>query len=200
MKYSIVAMILLLALTNCRQDQPDGFHYLTAGDASGKLMKEDHFWELIERSGASQDYELQIGTLENILKSLSAEEIVKFDNTFRALLAASYDYRLWGASYVINGGCSDDCFDYFREYLIAHGRDKFYATLKDPDSCAGWIKTEEEENWEGFGSCAMNAYQKKTGEDLPYDYLPVSELKGKRFDEKTVEQQYPMLTAKFMAE
>jgi hypothetical protein len=134
------------------------------------------------------------------LLTLDASEIEKFDHTFTALMAASYDFKLWGASYVINGGCSDDCFDYFRQYLIGHGKEIFYETLKDPDSCVSWIKTEEEDNWEGLQYAAINAYKQKTGKDFPGTYHPNVELKGKPFDEETVSSQYPKLAKKFMGD
>lgn len=134
-------------------------------DSAEQLMKEDDFCKLIakSRTEANNNYQTQIGLLKNILQTLDANEIEKFDNTFTALLAKSYDWRLWGASYVINGGCSDDCFGYFRQYLIAHGKDAFYQTLKDPESCATWIKTEKEDNWEGLQYSAAEAYKQKTG-------------------------------------
>jgi hypothetical protein len=168
-------------------------------DSTGQLMKEDEFWKLIDKSRATANnsYQAQIGSLKNILLILDTKEIEKFDNTFTTLLAASYDWKLWGASYVINGGCSDDCFDYFRQYLIGHGKDKFYQTLKDPESCVTWIKSEEEDNWEGLQYAAMEAYKQKTGKVLPKSYHPKFELKGKPFDEETVFKQYPKLAKKF---
>ncbi len=173
---------------------------LLSSDTTVQLMNQDEFWKLIDKSrtAANNNYQVQITTLETILLTLDASEIEKFDNTFTALLAASYDWKLWGASYVINGGCSDDCFDYFRQYLIGHGKDKFYQTLKDPESCASWIKSEEEDNWEGLQYSAMDAYKQKTGKDIPKSYNPEFELKGKPFDEETVFKQYPKLAKKFM--
>ena len=38
------------------------------------------------------------------------------------LVARSYDWNLWGAAYLMKGGCSDDAFDYFRGWLVAQGR------------------------------------------------------------------------------
>ena len=175
---------------------------LTSSDTTGLLMDEDRFWSIIDKSRntSSGHYEEQINNLKNILVSLEPLEIEKFDNTFTALLAASYDWKLWGAAYVINGGCSDDCFDYFRQYLIAHGKDKFYQTLKDPESCVNWIKSEEEEEWEGLKYSAMDAYKQKTGKVIPKTFTPNFELKGKEFDEETVDKQYPKLAKKFMGD
>jgi len=169
-------------------------------DTTGQLMKEDDFWKLIDRSRvlAKNDYQKQITALKTILQTLDADDIQRFDNTFTSLLAISYDWKLWGASFVINGGCSDDCFDYFRQYLIGHGKDKFYQTLKDPESCVSWMKSEEEENWEGLQYSAMDAYKQKTGKDIPKTYSVKFKLKGVPFDEEKVFKQYPRLAKKFM--
>jgi hypothetical protein len=36
----------------------------------------------------------------------------------------------------MNGGCSDDGFEYFRAWLLAQGRDTFEKALEDPDTLA----------------------------------------------------------------
>jgi hypothetical protein len=42
----------------------------------------------------------------------------------------------WAAAYVVNGGASEDGFDYFLGWLMAQGRARWEATLADPDSLA----------------------------------------------------------------
>jgi hypothetical protein len=165
-------------------------------------MSEEQFWKLIDqsRAAANNSYQGQIAALKAILLALEPNDIVKFDNEFTALLMASYDYKLWGAAFVINGGCSDDCFEYFRQYLIGHGKEKFYKVIEDPESCVTWMKSEEEDNWEGLQYSAMEAYRQKTGKEIPETYKPKFELKGKPFDEETVLKQYPKLARKFMGQ
>lgn len=173
---------------------------LTATDSTGEILNEDEFWKIIDKSrtASRNNYQKQTEILTTILLTLAPREIEKFDNTFSALLAGSYNWKLWGAAYVINGGCSDDCFDYFRQYLIGHGRDKFYETLNDPESCVSWIKSEEDEDWEGLQYSAFDAYKEKTGNEIPKTYNPELKLKGQPFDEDTVGKQYPKLAKKFM--
>jgi hypothetical protein len=206
----ILLAIFLISITGCIEhsqkwkveNEPEGYPYLTAGDTTKQLMKEEEFWIIIDKSKATANgtYQVQIGALKTILKTLDENDLVKFSNTFTALMAATYNYKLWGAAYVINGGCSDDCFDYFREYLIAHGRDKFYATIKDPESCADWIRTEMDDNWEGLQASIFTAYKEKTGKELPLTYRPKMELKGEPFKEETVDKQYPKLARRFVGE
>ncbi|TDO96144.1 DUF4240 domain-containing protein [Flavobacterium sp. 245] len=173
---------------------------LISSDTTGKVMKEDEFWKLIDQSRiqSNDNYELQTKVLKEILLKLKAEEIEKFDNTFTALLAASYNWDLLGASYVINGGCFDDCFDYFRQNLIAHGKEKFYDTIANPDDCVYWIKSQNEELWNGIQYSAYDAYKEKTGKEIPKTYNPDWTLKGEEFDENNIEKKYPKLAKKFL--
>ena len=51
-------------------------------------------------------------------------------------MADSYRSSLWAAAYVINAGCSDDGFGYFRGWLMFQGRETFGQAVADPDSLA----------------------------------------------------------------
>ncbi|GAA1585730.1 hypothetical protein GCM10009678_80400 [Actinomadura kijaniata] len=91
------------------------------------------------------------------------------------MLTESYRGDLWGAAYLINGGASDDGFDYFRGWLVSQGRAVYEAALADPDSLAAVPKVREAAS---AGHCledgailslAWNAYEHKTGEQLPPD-------------------------------
>jgi hypothetical protein len=52
--------------------------------------------------------------LRTELRALSLDEIIAFEVAFRRYLNEAYTWDLWGAAYVIHGGCSDDGFEYFR--------------------------------------------------------------------------------------
>lgn len=99
-------------------------------------MDEKRFWHIIEQSrkNAKHDSELQMSQLEALLNPLSEEEFIAFYDIFNKLYAQSYNGNLWGAAYLILGGCSDDGFDYFRAWLIAQGKEAFYNALANPDS------------------------------------------------------------------
>jgi len=203
--FSVIVAIFVISCNSHQQDSlkkptlKEPIAYLTDSDTSGKIMKEEEFWKIIEISSekANGDYQRQMNTLQQALQNLEPSDIEKFNNTFHVLLAATYDYNLWGASYVINGGCSDDCFDYFREYLIGHGKERFYQTLKDPESCVTWMKSEEEDNWEGLVYSAGKAYEQVTNNPMPITFKVSYKIKGTPFDEATVDKQYPQLSKKF---
>jgi hypothetical protein len=105
-------------------------------------MDETRFWELIEEaSHAAPGHDMasadrQAAALEKRLAELSRPEIVAFQEILDRKRDESYRWDLWGAAYLMNGGCSDDCFDYFRGWLIGRGRKVFEAALRDPDSLA----------------------------------------------------------------
>ena len=169
-------------------------------DTSDLLMNETRFWGLImeARTGTKNNYKAQISNLKRLLFTLEPYEIEQFDNRFMAMMDVAYDTRLWAAASVINGGCSEDCFDFFRQYLIAQGKEKFYATLNDPESCSTWIKSETQEDWDGLLYVASQIYRMKTAKEIPASYQPEFELKGEPFDESSAMKQYPKLAKKFI--
>ena len=86
----------------------------------------------------------------------------------------SYQSRLWGTTYVLMGGCSDDAFDYFRGWLIGQGEEIYYKVMKDPEFLADYINKDNLDD-EGFPqneellSVGVDAYTLiKTG-DIEWD-------------------------------
>ncbi len=96
------------------------------------------FWELIDaaRAQAGDDDDAFLELVRSRLASLGANEILDFQRNFHHLHAESYCWSLWGAAYLMNGGCSDDGFDYFRAGLISCSRRTFEAAVHNPDTLA----------------------------------------------------------------
>lgn len=198
----ILLSVAFTAIAQPRQTQaPRNRYAIQSADTVELLMNEYRFWGIImeARTAAKGNYRAQISNLERLLFTLEPQEIEQFDNRFMALMDVAYDNRLWGAAYLINGGCSEDCFDYFRQYLISQGRERFYTTLQDPETCSAWIRAESQESWEGLLYVAGKIYKMKTGFEIPCSYSPEFELKGEAFNEATVASQYPKLAKKFVS-
>jgi hypothetical protein len=71
------------------------------------------FWEMIDSAREEGDgWEDMYEPLINRLVKLEASEILIWQNIFQEYQRLSYKNKLWAAAYVINGGCSDDGFDY----------------------------------------------------------------------------------------
>jgi hypothetical protein len=134
-------------------------------------MTRDEFWSHIEAS-RRVDPDAHQERLAKRLSKLPVEEILDFDHWWDVAMAESYRWNLWGAAYLINGGCSDDGFDYFRGWLILQGRDVFEAAVKHPDSLCDVVEPDEE--YESEGRPAWDAWFLATGtkqDDAGYNTL-----------------------------
>jgi hypothetical protein len=167
---------------------------------SQKLMNSEKFWEIIETSRVKSngDYEKQQYQLENELLKLSANEIFEFDNKFRALRGQIYNWDFWAAAYIINGGCSDDCFSDFRGWLIGQGKHIYESAINDIETLANLNETNKGD-WEGLSYIPNNAYNKKTGKDLPDGIRENFEITGEEWeeDENELKRKFPQLWNKF---
>ena len=164
-------------------------------------MDRIEFWRLVEaaKEESNGDSEEQVKILVKKLEKLPAEDILTFERIFWELMLESYNNDLWAAAYIINGGCSNDCFDYFRGWLIAQGRTVYENALKDPEILVDIAEFEEVEleNMLGVG---MTAYEAVTGQEMPENYvrsfLGLTPT-GEEWDEDSLETKYPKLTSKF---
>ena len=101
-------------------------------------MTEEQFWEIVEstKAAAGGSFDEHFKKLVSRLTTLEPEQIAAFDLNFDVLSIRAYSWDLWGAAYVIHGGCSDDSFTDFRSWLISMGRDVYQRALADPESLA----------------------------------------------------------------
>ncbi|MBC8873812.1 MAG: DUF4240 domain-containing protein [Planctomycetes bacterium] len=165
-------------------------------------MNRDDFWKLVEGAGSGREPDEQAESIQADLTNRSAEDIVAFERHMAEFQAVSYTWKLWGAAYLINGGCSDDGFDYFRGWLIAQGRSAFEKALADPDSLADLPELEEDVECEGILYVAMSAYEAATGSEIPQVPINLPDLgEGWDFDDDAeMKQRYPKLFAKFCSD
>jgi hypothetical protein len=108
---------------------------ISRGTRSGGLADIDSFWTLIDDCrGETDDCETLADLVVKRLSALPRTEVAAFTRLFDELLDRAYRWDPWGAAYIINGGCSDDGFEYSRCWLIAQGRHEFERALADPES------------------------------------------------------------------
>ncbi|MEV4139672.1 DUF4240 domain-containing protein [Dactylosporangium sp. NPDC049742] len=97
-------------------------------------------WRLVDEAraglGGSPSADDVAAAMVRLLGARPPAVIAAFDRPFDELVAESYRAGLWAAAYVINGGASDDGFEYFRGWLITQGRETFERAVADPDSLA----------------------------------------------------------------
>jgi uncharacterized protein DUF4240 len=175
-------------------------------------MRTDDFWGVIARATADRP-----ATPDEVAKRAVAElatrdpeEIVAWGRHLDKVMVASGTEDLWAAANVIHGGCSEEGFDGFRGWLIAHGRDAVARSVKAPDSLANVavIKAAAETGavFEApeVLTIAAEAYRQATGAELPAEERPktrpdVADL-WDFDDEEEMQRRLPKLSALFLAE
>lgn len=167
---------------------------------SKEIMESEKFWKIIEisKSESLGDYEKQQSVLEKELLKLTAKEVLEFDNKFRTLRGQIYNWDFWGAAYIINGGCSDDCFSDFRGWLIGQGKLTLENAVKNIESLSKLNNTNNGD-WEGLSYIATDVYKKKTGNDMPHGIQENFKITGEEWEEEQNElkSRFPKLYAKF---
>jgi hypothetical protein len=166
-------------------------------------MNRTEFWQVIQRSfdQCGGDIDEQDSTLKDELQPLSAEEIISFNNHFYALVREAHSWDLWGAAYIIGGGCSNDGFEYFRRWLISRGQAWYERALKNPDDLADYPGdiAEGGSEFEEFAYVARAVYEEKFGEFPHAEHVPYGEPKGTAWedDEEVFKARWPRLFAKY---
>ncbi|QNB10292.1 DUF4240 domain-containing protein [Paraburkholderia tropica] len=156
-------------------------------------MNIDKFWEIMARCKESND---PMSSLGEILRQLPLGEVREFGRYFLWMEGYAFRWGIWGAAYLLNGGCRDDGFTDFRRGLILQGRTVYEAVLKDPDHLhTHWGQGPID--CEGIGCVAFDVYAEKMkisgeaamNELYDYSYLqkPPTHIEGTRYDWPNVE-------------
>ncbi|MBE0390827.1 DUF4240 domain-containing protein [Flavobacterium sp. PL002] len=156
-------------------------------EKSSTMLDEAVYWDIIATSlketSNQEDQEL---FLISEIEKLTPSEMIGFRLRTDKLLYDTYDQQLWCAAYIMNHGCSDGGFEYFRCWLISKGKDVFYATKANPDSLLKEVvKDQEVYEFEGFWYVAMNAFKNTTQKEL-FSYIDYEKF-------KTNDENYPIL-------
>lgn len=213
MKWTLAVMLTLLAITTSMAAEP-----VRSDNPANKVretrmlqpMPDARFWNIIDGvAGTGGEPDDRIEALEAALKPLSLDDIISFEMTFRRLLNDAYTWDLWGAAYVIHGGCSDDGFEYFRRWLVSRGRTAYEAARANPDSLADFDlePTGPEGYWEfeEFYYVSIKVFKEKGGKGDPRDHAaPEAGLggpgpSGEEFsdDKGHLQKGYPKLWKRF---
>lgn len=160
-------------------------------------MDEQTFWAIIAEANGNADK-----LIETLVKR-SPTEIIAFDRIASEKVRDAFRSDLWAVAYIMNGGCSDDGFDYFLTWLIARGREAYEAALADPVRAADGCNPDDEpfEN-EMLWWAPARAYGNATGggpDDLyQHDQRVSRTLKGElSWDGDEAYELYPELAKRF---
>lgn len=163
-------------------------------------MEPKKFWEIVGavKIAAGSDLESRPKILEQRLSALPAPVIQAFQRTYEGLLLNANRWSLWGAAYLMNGGCSDDGFKYFRDWLISEGREVYEKAVADPDSLASFAKQDYFE-LELYGYAALHAFERAGAGELERDFsLEIANPVGAEWKEDDLPKLFPKLAAKYL--
>lgn len=177
-------------------------------------MTESLFWDLIETAKKKgEDPDEQLEWLINNLSKRPVKDIVMFDYWFNQNYYKSYSSNLWAAAYIIMRGCSDDCFDYFRGWMLYQGKEVYESSLIDPEKIIPSLLRLEEDGdvpqFEDLFYAASMAYEEKTGYDEDQYYKLYEKLSGDSYvqpeieldwdedDEEGLKRMYPKLWERY---
>ncbi len=163
-------------------------------------MDEAKFWEIVQQAHDESDGDMDIkcDELYDRVADLSEEDALEFSRLFDSMMDRAYSWPLWGAAYIVFGGCSDDAFTDFRAALISRGRAAFEKALADPESLAD-DEDYDEDAWfyEGYQYAVADGVEAAAGfypeREQPHPENP----SGTAWDEDTVDAMFPRLAAKF---
>jgi hypothetical protein len=163
-------------------------------------MTLDQFWNIVEKvhraSGGDMDKKCEL--LDAELRRLPLAEVHSFHGHFDECYDRAYTWELWGAAYIIGGGCSDDAFSDFRSTLISMGRHTFERALADPQSLADMDYDAEAAFYEGYQYVPTTAESDLSGgQDFPRSRPHPENPTGTIFDEDKVAELYPKLAEKY---
>jgi hypothetical protein len=172
-------------------------------------MDTDRFWKIVEASRSRFDparvdgnMERQVEDLRKLLLPLPPQEIVDFRNRLQERMDAAFRWDLWGAAYIIAGGCSDDGFTDFRAWLISMGRTVFERAMSDAESLVDVADAPGVEDvfFEEFQYVPVQVYEESTGREIPDPPGPFLDTPiGERWSEEgdDLRRRFPRLWEKY---
>jgi hypothetical protein len=157
-------------------------------EKTAEMLDENTYWSIIAKSLKNTDnQEDQAEYLVYEIGKLSPKQMIGFRLRTDKLLYDTYTSEMWCAGYIMNGGCSDDGFEYFRNWIISRGKEVYYKAKENPDNLIDEVVDDAEYyEFEDFWYVANNAFEKSTGKNL-YDYIDDENF-------KTKEGSYPEIT------
>ena len=180
---------------------------------TAEMMDEEQFWAIVQtavdEAGDDEDEYLEVVKCE--LSKLSLKEMIGFRLRTDKLLYDSYTSEMWCAGYLMNGGCSDDGFEYFRLWVISRGRKVYEAAMANPDNLIDYIDDDDEMDFfefESFWYVALEAFEEAVDAEL-YDYVdddnfktcggnyPNFEFNWEEDDPESMQKLCPRLFEKF---
>ena len=132
-------------------------------------MTQDKFWKIIEKANGITDPSEIVKVVREELEKCTPQELIEYQKHFDTFFDKANQWNIWGAIYLIHGGCGDDSFMDFRYTLISRGKDIYEKAIQEPDSLVTLRFNDdifEDLFNEMFGYIAIELYEEKTDDDI----------------------------------
>ncbi|MFD0964220.1 DUF4240 domain-containing protein [Pseudofulvibacter geojedonensis] len=153
-------------------------------EKTSEMLDETMFWNIVDSSlKNTKNQDSQERFLVKEIEKLTPKQMIGFRLRTDNLLYNTYNSEMWCAGYIMNAGCSDDGFEYFRNWVISRGKNTYYKAKESPDTLiTEFVEDTKYYEFEAFWYVALIAFENQTGKNL-YDYISD--------DFKTNEGNYP---------
>lgn len=166
-------------------------------------LDEKKFWAIIKSLKASSrgDRDAFLELLEERVSEWEGHNLCALQARIDDLMTRAYTWDLWGAAFIMNGGCSDDGFEHWRAWLISQGREVYEAALTDAETLASRklaFGEPEDYFFEDLLMLPARVLESTTGEQV--DLPPRRESgrpRGRRWTEAQLPKRFPKLWRKF---
>lgn len=144
-------------------------------------MDKKQFWQTIEDSRKDEGQRDDV-FLDHVMKALdkmSASDVLGFQAYLNAYMKAANFPAMWEAAALINKGCTDDGFEYFRAWLVSQGEQTYHNAFKNPDSLSSHPRLQPDPithdavrcEFESFLYQPMEAYKDVTRNQAGTEYF-----------------------------
>lgn len=174
-------------------------------------MNDNEFWQFVAGCGASPsaDADAFVTAWKAAIRNLSPDELIALNAALARTLRRAYTWDVRGVAYIMNGGCSDDDFLYFRQWLVSRGRAFFDTIVETTDELASLMPSNVHSPFEisELDLVLGDVWEEKTGIDqfdtekgFPDERVDLDELHGSKWKEDTASmaQRFPKCWARFV--
>jgi len=156
------------------------------------------FWELINISSTNASSASEfISNLETELTKFKATEIKNFQKLLITYQHNLDSWDLWAFAYIAKGGCSDDSFDYFKNWIISQGQETYKISCENFDKLIDVFEPCWGLECEELSYVADAAYYNRQGKPMPSISIPVSKIKGEPWEEDELKNKYSRIWNEF---
>lgn len=165
-------------------------------------MNEQIFWAIIQSADdqAQGSMYAKCEAIKAEIAKLSEEDAKVFAELFDAMMDKAYTWPLWGAAYLINGGCEEDAFADFRALLISRGQQAFEQAVTDPDSLADGDFDEYSWVLESYEYAVSEGVEAVLGSEPERKTPAPTEPAGEKWAEEKLSALYPKISNKLQGE